>query len=56
MAKIYELKFCSTCRKPIREADTFTRWENAIYCEPCFDEYMELVTPKEVDRLKSKKD
>lgn len=52
MAKIYELKFFSTCRKSIREEDTYTRWENAIYCELCFDEKMELLTPKELQNQK----
>lgn len=53
MAKIYQLLFCSTCRNRIKENESFTEWEKEVYCEPCFDEYMELVTPKELSKSKN---
>lgn len=54
MAKIYQLRFCCTCRKPIREDDSYTRWEKEMYCEPCFDEYLAIVEP--IDLLEKKTD
>jgi hypothetical protein len=54
MAKVYPLQFCCTCRKPIREADSYIRWEKEIYCEACFDEYLAIVEPSNL--LKKKKD
>ncbi len=44
--KIYHLVFCHTCHKPIRKNE-FIEWEESIYCEPCFDRYLDLVEPRE---------
>jgi len=48
MAKIYQLRFCCICRKPIKEDDSYTRWEKEVYCEPCFDEYLEIIEAAEL--------
>lgn len=45
MAKIYYLIRCSVCNKRIKDHESFTEWEKAHYCEPCFDQYMELIDP-----------
>lgn len=45
MAEIYYLIKCTVCKKRIKENNNFTVWEGEHYCEPCFDEYLEVVTP-----------
>ncbi|AQQ55488.1 hypothetical protein [Planococcus lenghuensis] len=45
MAEIYHLTICAMCRRKIRTNETYTRWESAFYCEPCFDDYLDLLEP-----------
>ena len=45
---VITLMFCNTCHKRIKKNDEFTRWENSIYCEDCFEDYLEMVTPAEL--------
>lgn len=47
MAKIYYLIKCTVCKKRIKENDSFTKWEGEHYCEPCFDEYLDMIEPSD---------
>ena len=47
MAKIYYLIRCTGCRKRIEDNENFTVWEKEHYCEPCFDEYLEMIDPSD---------
>jgi formylmethanofuran dehydrogenase subunit E len=45
-ATIHRLVICHTCHERIRLNEPYTIWEDAVYCEPCFDIYLELVGPE----------
>lgn len=44
MAIIIELIFCNKCHKRL-DKDSHTLWEDNIYCDDCFDEYLESIEP-----------
>ncbi|WP_211656165.1 MULTISPECIES: hypothetical protein [Planococcus] len=45
MAKILYLIRCTACNKRIKNSESYTFWEKEYYCEPCFDDYLEIVDP-----------
>ncbi len=45
-ASIHTLLICHSCHKRIKSDSLYTEWEESIYCEPCFDKYLDLITPK----------
>lgn len=47
-AVIIELIFCNTCHKRVRPEEPHVRWEKSLYCEPCFEDYLEMVSPEEL--------
>lgn len=47
-AQIISLTFCNTCHKRIKKKEAFTQWEGSIYCDSCFEEYLDMVTPAEL--------
>lgn len=51
MAIIYQLTICHTCHTVIKKNEGFTVWENSNYCEPCFDEYLELIEPGDFSNI-----
>ncbi|MEK5071696.1 hypothetical protein [Sporosarcina sp. FSL K6-1508] len=42
-AIIIELIICHTCQEKQREKDNYTKWEGSIYCEKCWDRYLDLI-------------
>ncbi len=40
---VHYLIICHTCHERIKSNENYTVWEGSIYCETCFDIYMELV-------------
>lgn len=57
VAKILYLIKCTVCQKRIKENDNFTVWEKEHYCEPCFDEYLDVINPADfLTSLQKKKD
>jgi len=44
-ATIIELIICHTCQDKQKKNDSYVRWEGSIYCESCFDKYLELIDP-----------
>lgn len=46
-AKVYTLAICHTCHRVIKKDEHYVPWENSLYCEPCFDEYLELIEPED---------
>lgn len=49
-AKVIPLIICHSCHKPVKVQEPYTIWEDSIYCEPCFDLYMELITPEDLEK------
>ncbi|WP_084242366.1 hypothetical protein [Planomicrobium okeanokoites] len=55
MAEILYLIKCTACNKRIKQNENFTVWENEHYCEPCFDEYLDMINPSEFLKQTDKK-
>ena len=49
-ATIHRLTICHTCHKKVKKNESHVEWENSIYCEPCFDIYLELIEPKDWEK------
>ena len=47
-ATIISLVFCNTCHKRIKTKESYTKWEGSIYCEPCFEDYLDMVSPTDL--------
>lgn len=47
MATIIQLTFCEVCHKRIRENEAKTKFQDIIYCDLCFDEYLESIQPND---------
>lgn len=45
MATVFELVICHVCHKRLMDRNVFTTWEDHIYCEHCFEEYLESIEP-----------
>lgn len=43
MAQIHKLVICHTCHTRVKKGEAYTIWESSVYCESCFDLYMELI-------------
>lgn len=54
MATIHYLIRCTGCKKRVKENDNFTVWEGEHYCEPCFDEYLDMINPADFLAAKNK--
>lgn len=46
-AKVVELVICQTCHKRIKGDEPNIQWEGHVYCDPCFDIYLELIGPRD---------
>lgn len=40
---VIPLIICHMCHERIKKGEPYTIWEDHIYCESCFDTYMELI-------------
>lgn len=45
---VISLMFCNTCHKRIKQEEPHMRWEGSLYCEPCFEDYLEMVSPEDL--------
>jgi len=54
MATIQYLIRCTGCKKRVKENENFTVWEVEHYCEPCFDEYLDMINPADLLASKDK--
>lgn len=42
--KLIPLIICHTCQSKLNGKDVdWTVWENSIYCEPCFQKYLQMI-------------
>ena len=49
--KVIELVICHTCHKRVKRGNVHTKWEGHVYCERCFDLYLELIGPRDFGEL-----
>lgn len=47
VSKVIELVICQTCHKRVKSDSVHTKWEGHVYCEPCFEIYLELIEPRD---------
>lgn len=45
MAAVYELHICTSCHNRLQEKDIMVPWEGRLYCEYCFDSYVDSIEP-----------
>ena len=44
---VYPLIICHFCHQRIKKNESYQIWENDIYCNSCYDLYMELLEPED---------
>ena len=45
MATVYKLVICFDCHYRLKNNDIFTTWEGRVYCDRCFEKYLESIEP-----------
>lgn len=45
---IVPLILCHVCHKKVKPNEHYTKWEGSVYCDPCFDVYVELLDEAEL--------
>lgn len=45
MATVYELVICHDCHIRLKNKDVFTQWQKRIYCDRCFEAYLDSIEP-----------